>query len=245
MGAFLEPEIVVRTLIFFSASLVAWLVLINRPQHFGWLILFLFLPNVIKNHLVHLRQGLAIAIFLWGWFTDRRFLCLLLIGLSPLIHSSFFIVLTVLCLAKSLKYFRLNINIRIVAFIGLGVGVSLLLNVIASLLDARQAEQYKFTATEVSGLGFLVWIFILATWLSAGRQFNYTHVFETGLIIFYLSSYWLVEVTARIFESGLMLVLLGGLSLPLRQRNIFLFTIATLGVVLWLIRVGSPTLGFS
>lgn len=244
LGSVLEPEMVVRTIIFFSASSVAWLVLSSRPQYFFWLILFLFLPAVVKNHLIHLRQGLAVSIFLWGWFSDRWHLRWLLMVVSPLIHASFFFVLAVLFLAKILRYLRLSSDIRTFVFVVFGLSIGLGLGFVAVFFGARQAQEYEFAAAEVSGFGFGLWCFLLLVWLSGGRQFLHAHVFETGMIIVYLCTYWLVEVTARIFESGLLLVLLGSLALPPNQRRVFTFTTIILGGFMWLARTGSSALGF-
>jgi hypothetical protein len=59
-----------------------------------------------------------------------------------------------------------------------------------------------------------------------------------------LGTYWLIEVTARIFESGLPLVLLAGLSLSGWRRVVFLFAVLGSGSLMWLMRLGQPAMGF-
>jgi hypothetical protein len=112
------------------------------------------------------------------------------------------------------------------------------------VLGARQAAQYDFHMTEVSGLGFVLWFVIFVLWVFEGRSFLREHVFETGMIVFYLSTYWLIEVTARIFESGMLLVLLAGLALPGWRRLGFLAVIVAYGSATWLLRTGQPAMGF-
>jgi hypothetical protein len=81
--------------------------------------------------------------------------------------------------------------------------------------------------------------------VDAGREkFLKAHVFETGLIVFYLSTYWLIEVTARIFESGVLLVLMAGLALSGWRRLGFLAMIVVFGGVMWSMRIGKPAMGF-
>lgn len=244
LGAFLPAETVVRVIIFGSATLVAWLVLRSHPRHFVWLLLFLLLPMVMKNHLIQLRQGAAIALFLWGWFSSSRTARWLLMGMTPFVHSSFFFVLLVLWAAKGSTYLRLGPDIRTLVFGAMGVSVGVGLAWLASLLGARQAEQYDFAMTDVSGLGFVFWLLVFGIMVMDGRRFLREHVFETGMIVFYLSTYWLIEVTARIFESGILLVLLGGLALTGWRRPVFIAVIAAYGGLTWLLRMGQPAMGF-
>lgn len=67
---------------------------------------------------------------------------------------------------------------------------------------------YKFSATEVSGLGFLFWLVVfLLCWLQ-GRNFAKENVLALAAIVFYLTTYFLMEVTVRIYESMVVIVLL-------------------------------------
>lgn len=245
LGSYLPPESVIRFIIFFSASSVAWFVLRQHPRQFFWLIGFLLLPMVMKINLIHLRQGAALAVFLWGWYSPgpvRRWLCM---GLAPFIHASFFFVLSLLFFTKFMQRLRLASDIRALGFLLFGFVLSLCLAWVVQSAGARQAHVYEFSAADVSGLGFLVWCVVLVVWVAEGRVFLEKHAFETGIILFYLSTYWFIEVTARIFESGLILVLVTGLSLTQWRRFAFLGIILTLGGVSWLMRVDQRGMGFA
>lgn len=244
LGALLPPEAVVRTIIFASSTLVAGNVFRAKPDKFVWLVLFLMLPNVLKNHLIHLRQGLAVAFFLWGWFSPHRFVRLALIALTPFIHASFFFVLLVFWVTQSMVRLRLGPDIRAFVLLAMGVSVAVALGWLAAALGARQANEYQFSMAEVSGLGFLFWLSVFALMSMNGRRFLREHAFETGLIVFYLATYWLVEVTGRIFESGLLLVLLAGLALNGWRKTVFLVAISVYGALMWLISIGQPAAGF-
>ena len=245
LSLFLEPETVVRTIIFFGASSVAWFILRHYPQHFIWLILFLFLPQVIKNYLIHLRQGAAIAVFLWGWFAVNRSSHWLLMGLTPFIHSSFFLILALLALTWLLRTIRFAPDLKIITYVAAGIAVGLGLGVLVELFGARQASRYAFEGKDVSGLGFLLWVMILSVMLSAGKSWLREHAFEIGIVTFYLVTYWLLEVTARIFESGLIVVLLAGLTLRGWRRQVFLGMVLGAGALDWVLRIGRPALGFA
>jgi hypothetical protein len=240
----LPAESVLRTLIFMPATLVAWLVLRYDPRQFLWLLVFLLLPQVLKNHIVHLRQGTAISVFLAGWFTSRQPLRWLLIGATPFIHSAFFFVLGLMALSGLARRMRLAAYLRTLLFVSAGVAISLSLAWIASLLGARQAQHYDFSMPEVSGLGFVFWIIVFGVMWQQGRMYVYRHAFELGVIAFYLATYFLIEVTARIFESALLLVLFAGLRLTRWRRVAFLSLITSYGFLQYLMNIGQPWLGF-
>ncbi len=239
-----SPETVVRIIIFCSAFSVSWLVLRHHPEHFGWLILFLLLPQVIKNHLIHLRQGAAIAIFLMGWFSVNRKVRWLLLGIAPLVHASFFFILALMWLTLILRTIYYGPVLRTIAFVAAGIVGGVGISWLAQAVGARQAGEYAFQAAEVSGLGFLLWTIILAIILTARRAYLREHAFETGVIFFYLATYWLIEIAARVFESGLMLVLISGLMLPGWRRQVFLAAVLGSGALQWILQLGKPALGF-
>lgn len=245
LSLFLEPETVVRLIIFLGASSIAWLVLRHSPGHFVWLVFLLLFPAVIKNYIIHLRQGAAIAVFLWGWFAVNRGTRWLLFGLTPFIHASFFFVLALLVIAKALRFIGFAADLRMVIYVAVGIITGLSLGVLAEIFGARQGAEYAFERTEVSGLGFVLWFTLLAIMLASGKSWLREHAFETAHTTFYLATYWLIEVTARIFESGLIVVLLAGLSLSGWQRHAFLGLVLGAGLLTWLLRLGQPALGFA
>jgi hypothetical protein len=245
LGLFMDPEIVVRTIIFFGASSVVWLILRHDPKQFFWLLLFLFLPQVIKNYLIHLRQGAAITVFLWGWFAVNRSSRWVLIGLTPFIHASFFFIVFLLALTWILRLTRFGPDIKTIIYGFIGIALGLSLGFLAELFGARQAGEYAFERTDVSGLGFLLWAIILIIMLSAGKSWLRDHTFEIGIVTFYLTTYWLVEVTARIFESGLIVVFFAGLALRGWRRYVFLSIMLGAGALAWVLRLGQPGLGFA
>jgi hypothetical protein len=155
LGILLSPENVLRVIIFFSASVTAYLVLRHEAKYFIILMLILFLPQVIKNNIIHLRQGLAIAVFLCGWFSARQNVRYAFFTFACLIHSSFFIIIFLIAINHFLIRFRLGVEIRaIVVFIG-GIFVGFFGLWLAGLLGARQADQYTGSLCEWVGVCFL------------------------------------------------------------------------------------------
>lgn len=240
LGLFADPNTVVRLIIFISAFLTAWLVLSNNPKYVFPLLIILFLPN----YLIHLRQGLAIAVFLLGWYSVGFYKKWFWLVLAPFIHSSFFFILSLLILNKLMQNFRSSVDIRFFGFLSVGLVIGLGLEWMASVLGARQAYVYRFTPTEISGLGFALWCGVLLVWITEGRLFLRRYSFETCVILTYLVTYWFVEVSARIFESGLILVLIAGLTLTRWRRAAFLILVLGAGGYVWLAQVDKPWLGF-
>jgi len=137
---------------------------------------------------------------------------------------------------------QLAVDIRLITMGLLSLFISLSLGLWVQLLGARQAEQYSFDMTEVSGLGFVFWLAVLALFLSQGKRFLQTRQRATSILLFYLLSYFFIEVTARIFESGLPIVLLAGLALRDWRRWIFITSFLSYSIIQWALRLlsGNP-----
>lgn len=238
-------ENVVRTIIFFSAASTAFFVLNKYPKYFILLVVILLLSQIIKNYLIHIRQGLAIAVFLGGWLAANKNSRWVLMGLTPFIHTSFIFILLLLFLARLLRAIRFTPILNSTFFIVAGIAISQLLRLAAEMLGARQAGEYAFVQAEVSGAAFFLWLVIACIMLTAHKFWQREHIFEIGIVFFYLATYWLIEVTARIFESGLIVVLLAGLSLSGWRRPVFFGTVLCAGGLSWILSFDLPSLGFA
>ena len=182
--------------------------------------------------IVHLGQGLAISTFLLGWFSLSKRWRLFFFILTPLIHSSFFFVFLVYIFTLFLKKLNFGIGLKIFGTIILGIIISLSLEYIIYFTEARQTR-YGFKMAGVSGLGFLAWFSFFVLYLLEGKNFVKKYSFELMIIIFYLTTYLLIEISARIFESSLIIVLIAGLSLTAWRKQIFniAFTLYLVGTM--------------
>lgn len=240
-----EPEITVRLIIFLSASITSWLLLYHYPKHFVWLALFFLFPQVIKNYLLHIRQGLGICLFTCGWFSVNRSLRWLFFILTPLVHSSFFIILFMFFANfKDFGRKRISPEIKFIVYILVSISLVFSIGYAAQLLGARQVNDYSFQQTNVSGFGFTFWTVIAAIMATAKRSWFRQYSFEFSIVILYLSSYWFLSFTARIFESGLLFVLLSGLALNGWQKKVFLSLFLIFSALVWISKLGQPILGF-
>ncbi len=236
LSSVLRPEDVVRVIIFVPAFMVAWMTLRSKPQHIFWLFLILLYPAIVKNHITHLRQGVAIAIFLIGVLATRhRGLRWLLIGMTPFIHSSFFFVIGIMFLAHLSRRMRFAADLSILCFVLATAAITLSLEWSVSALGARQAaEMQLLDRTQVSGVGFVFWGVMLGIMTIEGKDYLRRHRFEVATIIFYLGTYFFTPITARVFESALLLILIAGVELTRWRGLVFKSAIVAFGIVTWI-----------
>lgn len=236
---------VVRIVIFFSSFLVSYLLLLNNPKSFFLLLLVLFFPQVMKNFVIHLRQGLAIAVFMLGWFSFDRKNKIFFIGLAPFIHSSFFIIIAIMLGGWLLKKLKTAPDIKLVAYFCFSLSLSLLVATLSALIGARQATTTVITAEGVTGIGFLFWCGMLLIMLLQGRRFLHQHTVALGILIFYLVAYFFTPISGRVFESGILLVLLALLATTGWRRLVTLTLLLAFNAALMLVKYTQPLLGFS
>lgn len=241
LGQFFEPEIVVRIVIFSGASLLSYLLIRVNPKNSIWLMLFLLMPQLLKNHVTHLRQGLAMALFYAGYLSGGSTRRWGLMVASSFVHASFFFILPLVALPEILKKMHFAIDVRLFAVIGFAVLISLFMGLLASVVGARQSV-HNFEMASVSGLGFVFWLIVIGLFIANGKEWLENNQEAAAVLIFYLVSYFLVEVTARIFESGMPLVLLSGLVLTGWRRLVFICMFLLYGAIQWNIRLSSPML---
>ncbi|MBS3798478.1 EpsG family protein [Pseudoalteromonas sp. BDTF-M6] len=244
LGFFMEPEKVVSFIIFFSSFVTSFIILRVNPKYFWFLVALLFFPQVIDKFVMHLRQGLAISIFLLGWFCCERKSKIFILSITPFIHASFFFVLFLYLFSLILTRCRFAIDVKVLATCLLGIFFGLGLGYIAGFLGARQADSYQFSGGGGSGLGFLFWFGVLLIYTCQGRYFSRVNSFSILVISFYLSTYFFIEVTGRIFESMVIVVILSSLSLTSWRKMAFFIYIFLFVVFSWLLRINQPWLGW-
>lgn len=244
LNLFFTPEQVVSFIIFFSAFISAFLILKVNPRYFLFLLFILIFPQVIGKYVVHLRQGLAISVFLLGWFClSMKWRWFFFISAS-LIHASFFFVIALYILSVITRKLNFAIDLRSFVIFIFGLIVSFGLGFIATLLGARQFNQYGFSAAEVSGLGFIFWLGVLVLYWLQGREFTKKNAFSMSVLVFYLTTYFFIEVTGRIFESVVIIVLLSSLELTNWRKKLFACACFCFVFLSWLLRINQPWLGW-
>ncbi len=241
----LRPDEIVRLIIFFSSFGVAYLTLRSHPSHFLALVMFLLLPQVLKNNIIHLRQGLGITIFLIGWYSRYLPLRLLFIGLAPFVHASFFFIDALFLLNVAYMNLRISTLWRVVGTIIIGLTLGALGIFLAGALGARQGNNYESLSSNGSGLAFLFWLALTIILCLEGKRFVRTNFFEVSLLIFYLATYFLLPVTARIFESSMIVVLIMALGLTSWRHYTFYLMFAFYFFKQWYPLLDQPGFGWA
>lgn len=245
LGFVFDDTVVVRILVFFSAFVVSYLLLKRNPKNFLLLILILLFPQVMKNFVIHLRQGVAIAFFMLGWFSVNRKKRILLIGLTPFIHSSFFVIIAFLAGVWLLKKLRTAPDMRLLLFFLGSISLALFAVQLSGLIGARQAGTTLVSTEGISGIGFLFWSIMLVVLILQGRRFIHRYSIAIGILIFYLVAYFFTPIAGRVFESGVLLVLLALLATTGWRRAIGLTALIAFNAVLILVSYTKPLMGFS
>lgn len=215
-----DPENALRLLIFSSSYLFLKYTIkqISDEHKYTLLALLIILivlnPQILKNYIVHLRQGLAIAVFLLmlpanaKQKIDFKYAAII----ASLIHTSFLFVFLISMSRSIFEYFRFSLPLRVLGMtLILAIGASSF-RLIALLFQARQAE-IDLSAFEGSGVGFIFWLFILGLLLSEGFKIirsdeNKWVEYSIYYILLYLIFYFITPLSSRIFESCLPLIMI-------------------------------------
>ncbi len=245
LALFFNDVVVVKIIIFFSSFAVAYVLLSNNPKHFIFLILILLFPQILKNFVVHLRQGFAIAVFMIAWYSIGKKRKFFLIALTPFIHSSFFIIVAILVASWILKKIRAASDLKVSLFLLVSLLLSLSITQLASLIGARQAISTAVMEKDTSGIGFLFWLILVVIALFQGKRFIHKYTPAIGIVIFYLSSYFFTPVAGRVYESGVILVLLALIHTTGWRKLTVASLIVFFNISLMVVLYSQPMMGFS
>jgi hypothetical protein len=220
--------------IIFSFSLFVFSLYRSLPFNFGFeglifVLIILFLPLVLKNYIIHLRQGLAMSLFYFLYSSNFKHRKILLF-LPAFIHGTFLFISPIIVFFEIFSKFRmyfyfltpLFLFVLIPFFSSMFIGLNPKIDSI---------EDYDNT---VSGFGFIFFflIFFLLLFRHPSKYLNYISLF---FIYFYLMSYFVqASFSARIFESSLPLCFFDFRDSTFQRRTISLLFI--LYIIIQLIR---------
>lgn len=245
LSLFLAPEAVLSLLIFGFAFLFAFSMLGYNRKLIFWLLLALLLPQVLKNHVVQLRQGYAVALFTYAWLYLGGSKKWFLIALTPFIHASFFIIGCFLAVYWFSSWVRLKFDLTSTVFFAMSVASVFLIFFFADLLGSRHTLRYSGLDLNVSGSAFVFWSLVFAIFCFQSREWYESHSFAALFVLVYLGMYFTFPLSGRVFESVLPLVLIAGFS----TRGYYQYAFISLFLVYFLgqiyLGLGQPLLGFA
>lgn len=242
---FLTPDQILQTIIFSSSFVTSFILMRNENKNLFWIMVFLLVPAIIKNYIVHLRQGLAIAVFIAGYYSQSRTIKPILFGITPFIHSSFFFILMMAGINYATGIMKFPLWMRITFITICYIATASLLEVVASGVGARQILEYQGAAVEVSGVGFAFWTCVFLLFLSSGVTFLRQHTLPASLLAFYLGTYFIVPFAARILESGLFLILVCGLAMEGWRKAAFLGMLILFILLTYYSQINEPWFGWA
>jgi hypothetical protein len=241
----LTPDQIIRSIIFFSAFVSSFILMRNENKNLFWIMVFLLMPAIIKNYIIHLRQGLAITIFIAGYYSQSRTMKPLLLAMTPFIHSSFFFILMMAGINYATGVMKFPLWMRVTFITVCYIATAAMLDVVASGVGARQIREYADAAIDVSGVGFAFWTCVFLLFLSSGVAFLRSHTLPTSLLAFYLGTYFIVPFAARILESGLFLVLVCGLAMQGWRKAVFLAMLILFILLTYYTQINEPWFGWA
>jgi hypothetical protein len=214
---------------------------------------YLLFPGIVKNFFIHVRQGLAIAVFMIGFFSSIRYIRYLMLGIAPLIHSSFFIVYYAYALSLLIRYISNNFKIAKQVFVGIAQFASGLLFGLASYYYAsfsgvRQIDAYFFgdqlDIGKGSGVGFVAWLVVyLIIAYCIGRNLSVFCQLPYSVMGFYLGSYFVFSPVSRVFEDILPIYFVMLQYMRPDIRRILNVTSLVLAFIYYLQRLSQPCFG--
>lgn len=243
LSIFLNPENVVRFIIFFSSFCVSYFALNYSKRNLLLLLIILFLPQVLKNHIIHLRQGLALSFFLIGWFSEKKHKKNMFFLISAFIHSSFLFVLAFVFIDKIVSTLKVDIYIKSIICFLAAITLLSLMGGVASMLGARQAEEV-ITVAQTSGFGFLFWLVMMILFLLQKEFVVAKQSFIILCIIVYLTTYFFTPYTARIFESTILLILMAGTYFTKELKIFFIILVGIYFLGQWYLLLDLPKFGW-
>lgn len=238
LGSIFSPEIVIKIIIFVSSFGVLYSLGKISGYNLKIIFFFLFVPQIVKNHITHLRQGLGLSLYLMGLTSDNKY-GRAIRYLSVFIHTSFAFIILFEILDVFLKKAKLVYRKRLLVSSFILYIFIFALPKLSSLLGDRRAMQYNFTMAEsATGLGFILWL-LVGTFFILFIEENYNSTICSYGIVFYLISYFHLDFGARIFENIVPLIL--GETMSGERNNIeIIFTLFFLlyGLIQWHMRGG-------
>lgn len=242
---FFEVDTIIRIFIFFPAFITAYIVMSKR--NFGFLIAFaiMLIPGVAQNYIVHIRQGVAVSIFLIGYFSNKRKIANYIIAISPFIHSAFFLIAGIYFACEVFKRIKfVKPQWRITIMVAAIILATVFMETVMAGAAFRQTNEYRNIATEISGLGFLVWSFILALICSQGVRFVEENLFSVLSLIFYLMIYFFAPFAGRVIECVVIPIFFTGMMMAGWKRWAFAGIMFAQAAAFYVLNSGSYWFGW-
>lgn len=207
VGSTFGAEFFVASTVFINSFIlfVSLSLLVSRYRP-GWISIIIALilvasPELLKNQLVHLRQGFALSIYLMWLVLSSKNVSIKASIFCSLVHSSFFFLSVFVLFFKLYRRCApdLSAGVFILASIPALVGLFGTVDIFAEAVGARQAG--KESIHEISGFGALFWLAYLFILTLRMDRLNEIVIFSALGIVVYLVGYLVFPEISRVFKN--------------------------------------------
>jgi len=242
-------DYVLFSISFFSSFMAAYSSLGRIKGGASAVVMLLLLTSsfFIGNFVTHLREGVALAIFLIGLNAKNSIIKNILLSITPFIHVVFFIILSMYYFSMLLS--KLKVSKFIVFFLAV-TGMIIMSVVVNYFLEGSSFRQASAeNAVSGSGVGFLYWLVYLLVISSIyifykKRSFTVISLMSLFVLMFYLMNYYYFYAAARVLEVGLFFVAISAANSGHVEKYFFIAYVSLFVSVGWLLRLSEYNLGY-
>lgn len=224
LNQFFDGITIVSIFIYSSYSLTVFLISQKLNYRIFPIFVYTFMPQVLKNNVMQTRQGVAVAIYLFGFLSKNKKVRWLRF-IAPFIHTSLAFMLLVELYESIVQKYKLSKASILLFFSIISLTFAQLLPIISQLMGDRRANTYSFGLDQTaSGLGFIFWLVFFIVAFKYMRDSEYA-IFSLCGIVFYLSTYFSLDIGARILESFLPIIIISVFQLPEKRYKYVLISL--------------------
>ncbi len=216
--------------IFISFSLLSISIYRISDRPLLSLFVFLLFMPIIKNWYIHLRQGLALSVFLFALSLSSRKRYLLFI-FSSLIHTSFFVSIGSYIYGYLTERLGVDRFTRVILFFFLAATFAWLLeDVLRAIGYVTARREYKDVGQLASFKVYITYIVIsVGFFMSSKKNFGMMTQFLYGLSL-YITMGFSVPYSARVFENYLPLAALS-ITDSEYTKNYYFYVMTIVGIL--------------
>lgn len=208
----------VRGLIAISSFIFSFSLLKIDRLSWGIKLLVLFSPWILVNYVMTLRQGLALALFMYAYFHGSPRVKIIVYSVLPLIHYLFWIVIGLLVTATIIR--KLKISVGVASLLFLLISCSILIVLYLLILDYdifSSGELNKLLAVYQNkldfeiGFGWLFWFLVFIIFFSQRLSFIKENYLPLLFLLLYLTLTPFFPPISRVMQVGAPIILVAAL----------------------------------
>lgn len=203
----------------------------NKRPWTNLLLIFVLFP-LANKYFMQLRQGFAIAIYIWA-YTIKGNKSLILRLLTPFIHTSMFLLLGVETAYNFFRYLNLSKRLLITFSAIVALITTVAIPLLVNLADAQGfvSDAFILDAPQVSGMGAILWSFYGLVFFLLSRPSKEVAIGITGILVFVFSQFY-IDIGSRFIPIFLPFIIASYTYSSLKSQ-ILIFASVLFGLLLW------------